>query len=78
MDKWKQSKLLLSHVDLTVICQKPKISPYTAQIKKNICRLLSLSENQVNIKATTEEGLGFTGNLQGIKAVALVSAVKIG
>lgn len=78
MEKWKQSKLQLSHVDLTVICQKPKISPYTVQIKKNICRLLSLSENQVNIKATTEEGLGFTGNSQGIKAVALVSAVKIG
>lgn len=77
MELWKKSSLTLTHADLTVICQKPKISPYTEQIKKNICRLLGLSENQVNVKATTEEGLGFTGNLQGIKAVALVSAVKI-
>lgn len=77
MELWKKSSLTLTHADLTVICQKPKISPYTEQIKKNICRLLGLSENQVNVKATTEEGLGFTGNLQGIKAVALVSAVKM-
>lgn len=74
---WKKTSLTLTHVDLTVICQKPKISPYTEQIKKNICRLLGLAENQVNVKATTEEGLGFTGNLQGIKAAALVSAIKM-
>lgn len=77
MELWKKSSLTLTHADLTIICQKPKISPYTEQIKKNICRLLGLSENQVNVKATTEEGLGFTGNLQGIKAAALVSAVKM-
>lgn len=77
MELWKKSALTLTHADVTVICQKPKISPYTEQIKKNICRLLSLSEDQVNVKASTEEGLGFTGNLQGIKAVALVSAVKM-
>lgn len=76
MELWKQKNLALTHADLTVICQKPKILPYVGQIKKNICRLLGLSENQVNVKATTEEGLGFTGSLQGIKAVALVSAVK--
>lgn len=76
MELWKQKNLTLTHADLTVICQKPKILPYAAEIKKNICRLLGLSENQVNVKATTEEGLGFTGSLQGIKAVALVSAVR--
>lgn len=76
MDKWKKSSLQLCHVDLTIICQKPKIAPYVLQIKKNMCRLLQLSETQVNVKATTEEGLGFTGQLQGIKAVALVSAIK--
>ncbi len=77
MQLWNKTSLTLTHVDLTIICQKPKISTYTEQIKKNMCRLLGLSENQVNVKATTEEGLGFTGNLQGIKAVALVSAVKM-
>ena len=77
MELWKQKDLVLTHADLTVICQKPKILPYAAQIKKNICRLLGLAEHQVNVKATTEEGLGFTGAVQGIKAVALVSAVKM-
>ncbi len=77
MQMWNKSKLTLTHADLTIICQKPKIAPYTEQIKKNMCRLLGLTEEQINVKATTEEGLGFTGNLQGIKAVALVSAVKI-
>ncbi len=76
LTKWKNSSLTLCHVDLTIICQKPKIAPYVSQIKKNMCRLLQLSESQVNVKATTEEGLGFTGQLQGIKAVALVSAIK--
>lgn len=76
MQMWKQKNLMLCHADLTLICQKPKISPYTDQIKKNMARLLGLAENQVNVKATTEEGLGFTGSLQGIKAVALVSAIK--
>lgn len=77
MQLWNKTKLTLTHADLSIICQKPKISPYTEQIKKNMCRLLGLSDEQVNVKATTEEGLGFTGNLQGIKAVALVSAIKM-
>ena len=76
LDKWKNSSLKLCHVDLTIICQKPKIAPYITQIKKNMCRILQLSDTQINVKATTEEGLGFTGQLQGIKAVALVSAIK--
>lgn len=76
MDLWKESSLLLCHVDLTIITQKPQINPFAKEIKKNIARLLSTSLSFVNIKATTEEKLGFTGKGLGIKAVALVSALK--
>jgi 2-C-methyl-D-erythritol 4-phosphate cytidylyltransferase/2-C-methyl-D-erythritol 2,4-cyclodiphosphate synthase len=64
--------LCIDHVDLTIISQIPRISPWKHQIKKNVHSLLGLSPQQVNIKATTEEHLGFTGSKQGIKAVAQV------
>lgn len=66
----------LTHLDMTIVAQKPKIQPYMKEICKNISRLCSLSESQVSLKATTEEGLGFTGHLEGIKAYAVASAVK--
>ncbi len=69
--------LTIDHVDMTVICQIPKISPWKGQIKKNISSLLGLSQDQVNMKATTEEHLGFTGSKQGIKAVAQVIGHRI-
>ncbi len=64
------------HADLTVIAQVPRLAPHAAQIAKNICRLLGLTPNQVNFKATTEEKLGFTGEKKGIKAVAAVTALR--
>lgn len=68
--------IVLTHVDLTVVAQAPKIAPYRAEISKNIAKLLHLDENKVNLKATTEEGLGFTGSKQGIKAMAVVTALR--
>ena len=76
MDLWKKSSLTLCHVDLTIITQKPHINPFAKEITKNIARLLSISPTSVNTKATTEEKLGFTGKELGIKAVALVTALK--
>ncbi|MCR5813959.1 MAG: 2-C-methyl-D-erythritol 4-phosphate cytidylyltransferase [Desulfovibrio sp.] len=67
-----QKKLLPLHLDATVIAQKPRIAPYKEQIRKNLCRLLALDSDAVNIKATTEEKLGFTGRLEGIKASCVV------
>jgi 2-C-methyl-D-erythritol 4-phosphate cytidylyltransferase/2-C-methyl-D-erythritol 2,4-cyclodiphosphate synthase len=64
--------LKIDHVDMTIICQVPKISPWKGQIKKNVSSLLGLTPDQVNIKATTEEHLGFTGSKQGIKAVVQI------
>lgn len=66
----------LNHVDLTVIAQVPKIGPHRYTIAKNIASMLQLPVECVSLKATTEEKLGFTGEKKGIKAVAVVSAVK--
>lgn len=69
----KARGLVITHVDLTVIAQIPKISPHAEAIRVNVAALLALDKGQVNLKATTEEGLGFTGEKKGIKAVALVT-----
>ncbi len=61
----------IENVDCTVILQKPKIAPYIENMKQNIARLLGLDEDQVNVKATTEEKLGFTGRLEGAPAHAV-------
>ena len=61
----------ICNIDATIICQKPKLRDYIDEMRKNIADALSLSINQVNIKATTEEGLGFTGRGEGIAARAV-------
>ena len=66
--------IALMHVDLTVVAQMPRLAPYRDEIKKNVARLLALPPHNVNLKATTEERLGFTGRAEGIKAYALVTA----
>lgn len=71
----QQAGLRLVHADLTIITQKPRITPHRDAIRANIARLLGLPGGSVNVKATTEEGLGFTGAGEGIKAVALVTAL---
>ncbi len=62
----------VSNIDATVIAQRPKLAPYIEQMRKNIADALSLSVNQVSVKATTEEKLGFTGSGDGISAHAVV------
>lgn len=61
----------ISNIDATVIAQRPKMSPYIDEMKKNIADALDIDINQINIKATTEEGLGFTGDEKGISAQAI-------
>lgn len=75
-DKFLQKGYTLTNVDLTIIAQVPRLVPWKPQIKKNICRMLKLNDEQVNVKATTEEKLGFTGEKKGIKAVAAVMALR--
>lgn len=62
---------MIGNVDATVIAQRPKLAPYIETMRENIAARLQIDKNQVNVKATTEEGLGFTGQGQGISAQAI-------
>ena len=61
----------IGNIDVTVVAQKPKLAPYVDEMKKNVAEVFSCSEEDVNIKATTEEGLGFTGRGEAIAAHAV-------
>ena len=63
----------INNVDVTIIAQAPKLAPYIEQMTLNISRVLGIPESAVNVKATTEEGLGFTGRGEGIAAMAAAS-----
>ena len=67
----------LSNADITVIAQKPKLAPFISQMVKNIAGIIVCEENAINIKATTEEKLGFTGKEEGISTHAVVLLEKI-
>lgn len=68
---------VIDHVDLTIICEAPKIGPHRDRMRANIARLLRLSEQRVSVKATTTERLGFTGRGEGIAAQA-IATVRLG
>lgn len=61
----------ISNVDVTIIAQAPRLAPYHDEMVKNIAETLELKLNQVSVKATTEEHLGFTGRKEGIAAQAV-------
>ena len=61
----------VSNVDVTLIAQRPKVGMYIPQMAQNIANALKIDPDWVNVKATTEEGLGFTGNLEGISCHAV-------
>jgi len=60
----------IDHVDLTIICEEPKLGPHRAAIRARVAELLGLAETEISIKATTTERLGFTGRREGIAAQA--------
>lgn len=62
---------IVENIDATIIAQKPKMRPHIEEMESNIARVLKIEKNQVNIKATTEEKLGFTGAEEGISAQAI-------
>ncbi len=66
----------LGNLDATIIAQKPKMAPHIQFMRENIARVLNAEVAQVNVKATTEEGLGFTGTSEGISTHAVVLMVK--
>ena len=61
----------ISNIDVTVLAQKPKLKEYIGRMEENIARALNLDASRVNVKATTEEGLGFTGAMEGIACHAV-------
>lgn len=61
----------ISNIDATIIAQRPKMAPHIEQMRTNIAEALHIELDQINIKATTEEGLGFTGTGEGIAAQAV-------
>lgn len=74
----ENERYVISNIDSTIIAQKPKLAPYMEQIRENIAGALGIKLNQISVKATTEERLGFTGREEGIssQAVALLMPVE--
>lgn len=68
---------VIENIDATIIAQRPKMAPYIDAMRKNIAETLHISVEQVNVKATTEEGLGFTGRGEGISSQAICALEKI-
>ena len=62
---------VIENIDATIIAQRPKMRPYIDQMRENIAEALKIETDQVNVKATTEEGLGFTGSGEGISSQAV-------
>lgn len=66
----------VNNIDCTVIAQKPKLAPFIGQMKSNIAQVCGIDSDRVNVKATTEEKLGFTGALEGISAHAVCTIIE--
>ena len=73
----KERGFAVVNVDAALLAQAPKVAPYKARMAGNIASALGVEEEQVNVKATTEEGLGFTGDGSGMAAHAVVLIEKI-
>lgn len=68
---------VVENIDATIIAQKPKMRPHIPQMEENIAKALHIGVDQINVKATTEEGLGFTGTEQGISSQAICCLTTI-
>ena len=72
-----ENNYVIENIDATVIAQRPKLRPYMKEMTKNIAGALEIEENRLNLKATTEEGLGFTGTGEGMASQAICSLVGL-
>ena len=73
----EENMYVINNIDATIIAQKPKLLPYIDTMIENVAEALHLDVNQVNIKATTEEGLGFTGSMEGISSQAICALTPV-
>ena len=69
--------LSVGNVDATILAQRPKLAPHIPQMRDNLARTMEVGPEQVNVKATTEEGLGFTGSGEGMAAHAVALIEKV-
>jgi len=76
MELLREKGYQVGNVDATIVAQKPKMKDFIPQMNENIARVLGVALDQVNVKATTEEKLGFTGTEQGISAYAVAGIEK--
>lgn len=67
----------IGNIDATIIAQSPKMAPHIQNMRENIAKVLNTSIENINVKATTEEGLGFTGAKEGIAAQSICLLVKV-
>ncbi len=72
----EEHNYFVENIDATIIAQKPKMRPYIDQMRENIAKTLGIDVTQVNVKATTEEGLGFTGSMEGISSQAICMLIS--
>ncbi len=77
VDKLRNNNFEIANIDSTIVLQKPKISEFIPSMQEELGKTMNISPEQISIKATTTEGLGFEGTLQGIsaKAIALIYSV---
>ena len=73
----KEKGYKVGNVDATIVAQRPKLKDYIQTMNENIARVLEVEPDQVNVKATTEEKLGFTGTEQGISAYAVAGLERV-
>ena len=71
-EKLKKKKVKILNIDSVIVAQKPKMAKYVGKMRKNMATTLNIKIEQVSVKATTTEGLGFTGEGEGISAYAVV------
>ena len=77
-DLLAERRLRLGNLDVTVIAQRPKLAPYIPQMEQNLAAVLGVGKERINIKATTEEHLGFTGRGEGIACHAVCLLAECG
>lgn len=73
----EERNYIIENIDATIVAQRPKLRPYIEEMEGNVAAALGIEKDQVNIKATTEEGLGFTGTEEGISAQAICMLIPL-
>ena len=76
MEKLAEAGWAIGNVDATIVAQRPKLAPYLPQMQQNLAFVMGVQPDQINVKATTEEKLGFTGSGEGMAAQAVALLLK--